>query len=159
MEPGRTNWYAAVRHESPRPEAGSALQDLLLMYEGWPAPVEDLLSSTEPETLLQHQVFDLAPPLSSYVRGNAVLVGDAAHAMTPSLGQGACQALVDGVALAETLAADGEVAAGLRAYDEQRRRPTQRLAAGSARASRIGLAERWLGVRSAVLRTSAPFAR
>jgi 2-polyprenyl-6-methoxyphenol hydroxylase-like FAD-dependent oxidoreductase len=159
MEPGRTNWYAAVRHESPRPEAGSALQDLLLMYEGWPAPVEDLLSSTEPETLLQHQVFDLAPPLSSYVRGNAVLVGDAAHAMTPSLGQGACQALVDGVALADALTADGEVAAALRAYDRQRRRSTQRLVTGSARASRVGLSEHWLGLRSAALRVSAPFAR
>jgi 2-polyprenyl-6-methoxyphenol hydroxylase-like FAD-dependent oxidoreductase len=159
MEPGRTNWYAAVRHESPRRDAGVALQDLLVMYEGWPSPIEDVLSATKPETVLQHEAFDLAPPLPSYVRGNAVLVGDAAHAMTPSLGQGACQALIDGVALAGALAGTDDVAAALRAYDAQRRRPTQRFVAGSARASRIGLAEHWLGVRSAVLRMSAPLAR
>ncbi len=159
MEPGRTNWYAAVRHESPRDDAGLALQHLLALYEGWPAPIEEVLSSSKPEALLQHQVFDLTPPLPSYVRGNAVLVGDAAHAMTPSLGQGACQAVIDGVALAGALAQGDDVAAALRAYDDERRRPTQRLVVGSARASRIGLAEQWLGLRSAVLRMSAPVAR
>jgi 2-polyprenyl-6-methoxyphenol hydroxylase-like FAD-dependent oxidoreductase len=159
MEPGRTNWYAAVRHERPRSDPEVALRHLLALYEGWPAPIEDVLSSTRPETLLQHQVFDLAPPLRSYVQGNAVLVGDAAHAMTPSLGQGACQALIDGVVLADALAEEQEVAAGLRSYDRQRRKPTQRLVAGSARASRVGLAERWLGLRSAALRMSAPLAR
>lgn len=159
MEPGRTNWYAAVRHESPRPDAGLALQDLLRSYAGWPQPIEEVLSSTKPETLLQHQVFDLAPPLRSYVRGNAVLIGDAAHAMTPSLGQGACQALIDGVALADALQENDDVGAALRAYDHRRRVPTQRFVAGSARASRIGLAEHWLGLRSALLRVSAPLAR
>jgi 2-polyprenyl-6-methoxyphenol hydroxylase-like FAD-dependent oxidoreductase len=159
MEPGRTNWYAAVRHESPRNDADQALQDLLRMYEGWPLPIEEVLSLTKPETLLQHQVFDLAPPLRSYVRGNAVLVGDAAHAMTPSLGQGACQALIDGVTLAAVLAEQDDVAAALRAYDLRRRGPTQRFVAGSARATRIALAEQWLGLRSAALRMSAPFTR
>ena len=159
MEPGRTNWYAAVRHESPRDDAGLALQDLLRMYQGWPAPIEEVLSSTKPETLLQHQVFDLAPPLRSYVHGNAVLVGDAAHAMAPSLGQGACQALIDGVALAAALADQDDVPAALRAYDQQRRRPTQRFVAGSARATRIALAEKRLGLRSVALRMSAPFTR
>lgn len=159
MEPGRTNWYAALRHESPRPDAALALQDLLVLYEGWPAPIQHLLSATDPDTVLQHQVYDLAPALRSYVQGNAVLVGDAAHAMTPTLGQGACQALIDGVALADALASHEHIPAALRTYDTQRRPVTQRLVSASARAARVALAEKGLGLRSTLLRLSAPFVR
>jgi hypothetical protein len=52
------------------------------------------------------------------------LVGDAAHAMTPNLGQGACQALEDAVVLAESVDRDG----GLDAYDRLRRSRTQMIA-------------------------------
>lgn len=159
MEPNRTNWYAAVRHESPRPDAALALQELLTLYEGWPAPIREVLSATDLETVLQHQVYDLSPALRSYVEGNAVLVGDAAHAMTPALGQGACQALIDGVTLADALNSQDPIPAALRSYDKQRRRVTQRLVSASARASRVALAEKGLRLRSVLLRTSAPFAR
>jgi 2-polyprenyl-6-methoxyphenol hydroxylase-like FAD-dependent oxidoreductase len=115
-----------------------------------------VLAGTDPADLLQHRVFDLAPPLHSYVSGNAVLLGDAAHAMTPMLGQGACQAVVDGVALARAVGAADDVATGLRAYDAQRRKVTQRLVSASARAARVSLAERHLGVRDALLRAAAP---
>ena len=57
--------------------------------------------------------------------GRLVLLGDAAHAMAPNLGQGANSALVDGVALAEALATAPSVVEGLAHYD-QHRRPTAR---------------------------------
>jgi 2-polyprenyl-6-methoxyphenol hydroxylase-like FAD-dependent oxidoreductase len=90
------------------------------------------------------------------VSGNAVLIGDAAHAMTPMLGQGACQAVVDGVALASALGSEDDVAAGLHAYDARRRRVTQRLVSASARAARVSLAQRHTGARDALLRAAAP---
>jgi len=55
--------------------------------------------------------------------------------MTPDLGQGACQALIDGVVLAECLAKH-DVPEGLLEYDRLRRRPTQRIAKMSMRANR-----------------------
>jgi len=57
--------------------------------------------------------------------GRLVLLGDAAHAMAPNLGQGANCALVDGVALAESLATAPSVEEGVARYD-QHRRPTVR---------------------------------
>ena len=156
MEPGRTNWYAAVRGEQPRPDTVSALRYLRERYADWAAPIPGVLAATDPADLLQHRVFDLAPALPSYVSGNAVLLGDAAHAMTPMLGQGACQAVIDGVALARALGTREGVAAGLRAYDAQRRRVTQRLVTGSARAARVSLAHRHLRARNALLRAAAP---
>lgn len=60
-------------------------------------------------------------PIDSYVCGRAVLIGDAAHPMLQYLGQGACQALEDGLALAAALGGGVEDPAdGLRLYDSKR---------------------------------------
>ena len=60
--------------------------------------------------------------------GRAVLVGDAAHAMTPDLGQGGGTALEDAVELAEALDSTPDVSLGLARYERRRRRRTQEIA-------------------------------
>ncbi|RBY80614.1 hypothetical protein DQ238_08545 [Geodermatophilus sp. TF02-6] len=148
MEPGRTNWYAAVAAPDADGDDWVALQ---ARYATWPDPVPQVLARTDPERLLEHRVYDLAPPLPSYVRGRVVLLGDAAHGMTPALGQGACSALVDAVTLARLLG-EHDVPAALAAYDRQRRPPTQRLVRRSARVARVMLAGRPAPVRDVLLR-------
>jgi 2-polyprenyl-6-methoxyphenol hydroxylase-like FAD-dependent oxidoreductase len=64
--------------------------------------------------------------------GRLVLVGDAAHAMAPNLGQGANSALVDAAALASSLARSADLPSALAAYD-QRRRPRVQQVQGTAR--------------------------
>ncbi|MEU2200205.1 FAD-dependent monooxygenase [Isoptericola sp. NPDC019482] len=59
-------------------------------------------------------------PLESWTDGRVVLVGDAAHAMYPRGGNGACQAIVDGAVLAEKLATIDEPAAALKAFEAER---------------------------------------
>jgi 2-polyprenyl-6-methoxyphenol hydroxylase-like FAD-dependent oxidoreductase len=70
--------------------------------------------------VLRHDIHELATPLPTYVRGRVALLGDAAHAMTPYLGQGACMAIEDAVVLAAACA-KGDVANALAEYDRQRR--------------------------------------
>jgi 2-polyprenyl-6-methoxyphenol hydroxylase-like FAD-dependent oxidoreductase len=52
------------------------------------------------------------------------LLGDAAHPLTPNLGQGACLAIEDGVVLADCLRAIADPVAALRRYEALRRRRT-----------------------------------
>jgi 2-polyprenyl-6-methoxyphenol hydroxylase-like FAD-dependent oxidoreductase len=72
--------------------------------------------------------------------------------MTPDLGRGACEALVDAVALADCLAHSSTVEEGLRAYDQRRRRTTTRLALASATAGRLTRARRLPRLREALLK-------
>jgi 2-polyprenyl-6-methoxyphenol hydroxylase-like FAD-dependent oxidoreductase len=53
-------------------------------------------------------------------RGRVVLIGDAAHAMSPMMGQGACMAIEDGFVLAEELGRHGDIEVALSAYGHRR---------------------------------------
>ncbi|MGH4030519.1 FAD-dependent oxidoreductase [Actinomycetota bacterium Odt1-20B] len=131
--------------------ADRALALLRRRFGSWHAPVPDLLGAVEPGALLHHGIYEL-PPLHTFVTGRAALLGDAAHAMTPNLGQGACQALEDAVELADALARGGSVEGALTVYDRIRRPRVQMI---SARARRIGQVAQWRDPLAAGLRNLA----
>lgn len=81
------------------------------------------------------------PRVPTWWRGRIVLVGDAAHAPSPSSGQGAALALEDAVLLARALAADGPV--GLATYERQRRDRVERVVAAGARSSSTKIPGPW----------------
>jgi 2-polyprenyl-6-methoxyphenol hydroxylase-like FAD-dependent oxidoreductase len=107
--------------------------ELRRRFGDWHEPVPALIGAAPPAAVLRDDVYWIAEPLPAYHRGRVAVLGDAAHAMTPHLGQGACQAIEDAVVLA-ALAGTG---AGLAAYTEARMRRTRMLANASYRASRL----------------------
>jgi 2-polyprenyl-6-methoxyphenol hydroxylase-like FAD-dependent oxidoreductase len=147
---------AGVRHDD---EAG----ELRRRFGRWHDPIPALIGTVSPDHVLHDDVYWIADPLPAYHRGRAALVGDAAHAMTPHLGQGACQAIEDAVVLASVAGsgtpagsppapgsppaaafpaaaasppADG-TAPDLAVYTSARMRRTRMVADGSYRASRL----------------------
>jgi 2-polyprenyl-6-methoxyphenol hydroxylase-like FAD-dependent oxidoreductase len=97
-------------------------------FEAWHPPIPALLDATDAASVLRHDIHDLARPLRTFVRGRCVLVGDAAHAMTPDLGQGGGQALEDAATLGNLVADGADLDAALDAYDRMRRPRTQAIA-------------------------------
>jgi 2-polyprenyl-6-methoxyphenol hydroxylase-like FAD-dependent oxidoreductase len=112
--------------------------ELMHRFGEWPDPVPQLLAAVPEDAVLRHDVYEV-PPLISYVRGRSVLVGDAAHAMEPTLGQGAGTALEDAVTLAACLRAFPDLDAALVRYDQVRRPRAEAIARRSARLGAVGL--------------------
>jgi 2-polyprenyl-6-methoxyphenol hydroxylase-like FAD-dependent oxidoreductase len=82
--------------------------------------VTPVIDATSEDQILLHGIYDHAP-LRRWSRGRIVLLGDAAHLMTPNLGQGAAAALEDACTLARCLAEGGTLAHALAAYENVRR--------------------------------------
>ena len=125
-------WFLTAPADRPGERAEDELAAVRDRVSGWHDPIPRLLAATAPDTVLRHDLYAL-DPVPGFARGGAVLLGDAAHAQTPDLGQGACQAIEDAVVLAASLAGHGDRATALGAYDRRRRPRTQLIARAAAR--------------------------
>ncbi|MEU5946634.1 NAD(P)/FAD-dependent oxidoreductase [Micromonospora sp. NPDC047465] len=118
-------YWVATAAGAPRPEPPETQLALLRRwYAGWPAPIAELLDATDPADLVQQEIRELRPLPRSYGfpagPGGVVLLGDAAHAMPPHLGQGACLAFEDAATLASLLR-ESRLPDAVVAYDRVRR--------------------------------------
>jgi 2-polyprenyl-6-methoxyphenol hydroxylase-like FAD-dependent oxidoreductase len=129
---------AGARHDDEAAE-------LKRRFGGWHDPIPALIGSVSPEAVLHDDVYWLAGPLPAYHHGRVAILGDAAHAMTPHLGQGACQAIEDAIVLASVTSSGPSAGAtlDLAPYTAARLPRTQMVARGSYRATRLtGLTSR-----------------
>jgi 2-polyprenyl-6-methoxyphenol hydroxylase-like FAD-dependent oxidoreductase len=114
----RVYWFANLTSSpnelDPRPG-----QTLRAQFTGWHKPIPEIIDSAQDAPILRHDIYDLKP-VSSWSSGRVSLLGDAAHPMTPDLGQGACQAIEDSVILARCLCDSDDPVAALRQYQRQR---------------------------------------
>lgn len=148
---GRAYCFAVANTPPDRQHGG--LPEIRRRFGGWHEPIPSLIDATKPDAVQYHDLYE-APRLGVFVRGRVALLGDAAHGMTPNLGQGAGQAIEDAVTLGAVIATD----AGLQAYDRLRRRRTQSIV---TRSRRLGSIAQWTScpataVRDAAMRLAPP---
>ncbi|MFF0153240.1 FAD-dependent oxidoreductase [Micromonospora sp. NPDC005203] len=146
-------YWVATAAGAPRPEPPETQLALLRRwYAGWPPPIGALLDATDPADLVQQEVRELRPLPRAYGfgvgPGGVVLLGDAAHAMPPHLGQGACLAFEDAATLASLLR-EARLPDAVQAYDRIRRprattvvRQTRRMSAVLQARGRLALRAR-----------------
>ncbi|MDM4719928.1 NAD(P)/FAD-dependent oxidoreductase [Micromonospora sp. WMMA1363] len=161
-------YWVATAAGAARPEPPETQLALLRRwYAGWPAPIADLLDATDPADLVQQEIRELRPLPRAYGLpagpGGVALLGDAAHAMPPHLGQGACLAFEDAATLAALLR-ESRLPDAVSGYDRVRRprvaamvRQSRRMSAVLQARGRLALRARdvALGALSPRLRASA----
>jgi 2-polyprenyl-6-methoxyphenol hydroxylase-like FAD-dependent oxidoreductase len=133
----RTYWYATENvpeHWSVPSEKRKA--HLLTRFRSWHAPICELIDRTPDESILLSDISELAF-LKSWCSGAVALLGDAAHLMTPNLGQGAAMALEDAWILAECFGKSGVTPEALVRYEERRRPRARRIVWQSRQVGRL----------------------
>ncbi len=113
-------WFACIN----APENDPAMRDMTAQglqkhFRNYHAPIPELFAHTKPEELLWHDIHDVAP-ISRFAFQDILLLGDAAHATTPNMGQGACQAIEDAVVLADELRKDFNFNAAAQRFEKRR---------------------------------------
>jgi 2-polyprenyl-6-methoxyphenol hydroxylase-like FAD-dependent oxidoreductase len=117
----QTYWFATAN--TPEGETdlpGTRKADLMRRFADWHSPVQAVLDATPESTIMRNDVYFL-DPLRRWSNGRIVLLGDAAHATTPGVGQGAAQAIEDAVVLANELERHERLDDALARYESIRR--------------------------------------
>src|SRR5579875_858825 len=134
-------WYGQFCH----PEGASFGDELAAAREHfsrWSPRIRAVVAATTASQIMRHDVYHLPGGLPAYVRGRVVMTGDAAHAAQTTMGQGAASALEDGVCVgrmvAAPVAAGGDLAAALAAFDRARRPRCRQIARQALMIARFG---------------------
>ncbi len=136
MNRGRVYWFATNNApEGERDPEGRTKDVLLRLFRGWHKPIEALIAAANESAILRNDIYDM-DPLPRWGQGRVVLLGDAAHPMTPNLGQGACQAIEDSIVLGVCLKKHANIESALIEYQSRRIPRTRKFVTRS----------RWLGV-------------
>ena len=116
----RVYWYATDNvPEGQRESPAEAKARLMELFAPWHRPIPDLIEVMEQGSILRNDIYD-RDPAERWGSGRITLLGDAAHPMTPNLGQGACQAIEDALVLAHHLASGPDAESSLRRYESER---------------------------------------
>src|SRR6476661_7258734 len=134
---GRIYWWGTknATAEQARNWRGGK-DDVLAAYHGWADEVQDIIGATPEAGIIAVPAQD-RPFHDRWGEGAVTLLGDAAHPMLPSLGQGAGSSVEDAVILAHCLSDQAEPVGALRRYEELRRKRTRMLVNNSRSLGRI----------------------
>ena len=149
------NWVVEI----PTPEHATRdwiregkLEDFIGVIDDWHFDWLDVPALVRgADTILEYAMVD-AEPLEWWGAGRVTLLGDAAHPMTPNLGQGACQALEDALVLAHALKQTENVNVALQLYQARRIPRTTRIV---NRSWNIGRIAQWANPFACILRDTA----
>ncbi|MFZ5892389.1 MAG: FAD-dependent monooxygenase [Myxococcota bacterium] len=134
-----TYWFAVANApEGERDE--DALAEVERRFANWSEEIRKLLAASQRERVLRTDIHD-RDPVPRWSQGRVTLLGDAAHPMTPNLGQGACMSIEDSVVLAARLHESESLDAALASYERQRFPRTSRMVRSSRQLGQLAQLE------------------
>jgi 2-polyprenyl-6-methoxyphenol hydroxylase-like FAD-dependent oxidoreductase len=127
----RIYWYACINANQNDPVMRSfRIPELLTYFSSFHSPVSEILKLTRNEDLLWGDIMDLKP-IARFAFDKIVLMGDAAHATTPNMGQGACLAIEDSAVLANCIEDYETVEEAFKQFEQKRIKRTTKIVNGS----------------------------
>ncbi|MFE9405582.1 FAD-dependent oxidoreductase [Streptomyces sp. NPDC006530] len=146
LKDGRIYAYAAARAPRNGHAPDSEQAGLRRLFGTWHDPIPAILDAVGEGPVLRNDVHHVLEALPAYHRGRVALIGDAAHAMAPTLGQGGNQAIEDAIVLAHHADPAGDLATGLARYSAERLPRTMGLVRTANRTARLNMLRNPLGI-------------
>ena len=133
----RIYWYAC-NNSKPQNQVykNYTVADLYTHFEHYHNPIPQVLKQTNDRDLIWNDIIDIAP-IKHFAYGNILLIGDAAHATTPNMGQGACQAIEDVAVLIDELTRTPYVDIAFKNFERRRLARTKYITDNSKRIGEI----------------------
>ena len=147
-------WYACINAAANSPKFSTfTTRDLQRHFASYHQPIADILANTSDAQLLWNDIIDIKP-LKSLAYGRVLLIGDAGHATTPNLGQGACQAIEDVAVLVDQLQETPDVPTAFERLSQRRLRRTRYITNTSWQIGKISQWENpmFIGFRNVAMR-------
>lgn len=127
LKDGKVYWFACVNaSEKDQFLHGLEKEQIAHLFKNFPKQVGEIIRATEQTTILHHDLYDLAP-LKQFHFNRILLLGDAAHATTPNMGQGAGQAIEDALALSQMFDLHDSFEDAAAAYEQKRMPKTKKV--------------------------------
>lgn len=120
LKQNKIYWFACINAAAQDMRMKQyTIHNLLEHFELYHHPIPAILQETKNENLIWNDIIDIKP-IHQFAFGNVLLTGDAAHATTPNLGQGACQAIEDAVVLTNEIKKDNNINAAFMRFEQRR---------------------------------------
>ncbi|MEM9929785.1 MAG: FAD-dependent monooxygenase, partial [Bacteroidota bacterium] len=119
IAPGKVYWFAVALRPAQQQDEPGLKDHLLQQFSSFTPLVNQLIRHTPATNINRSDINDLSP-IPTWHKDNVCLIGDAAHATTPNMGQGGAQAIEDAYYLAQKVAAGGEAFTAFQAAREQK---------------------------------------
>lgn len=118
-------WYACINSPAHnKVYSRYTIKDLQQNFASYHDPITSVLAETNDQQLIWNDIIDIKP-LKNLAFGNILFIGDAGHATTPNMGQGACQAIEDVAVLIDELKKTTDVALAFQIFEKRRLKRTR----------------------------------
>jgi 2-polyprenyl-6-methoxyphenol hydroxylase-like FAD-dependent oxidoreductase len=142
-------WYALANSKTEQ----SVEVNLLELFNGFHSDILNIISATVKGKIIVSDIIDLKP-ITKWQNENVCLIGDAAHATTPNLGQGACQAIEDAYILGKLIDIGISIENTFKEYENLRRKKAHMIVNTSWNVGKLAHIENdfGIGLRNFVMR-------
>lgn len=155
LAPGLVYWYALKTTTANETDVEYNLGESFRAYH---PIVTEVISATPTLRLHKSKIQDIQSKSDWYI-DNACLVGDAAHATTPNMGQGACQAIEDAYVLSHCVSNSKDFNAAFHKYQTLRRSKVNHVVNTSWRLGQVSHWENAIArkIRDSMMKITPPF--
>lgn len=147
-------WFAVAK--APLGETDKVAdrkQKITDMFADFSQPIPSIIAATPENKIIRNDISDLKP-IPTWHKGRVCLVGDAAHATTPNMGQGGGQAVEDAWFLSQILKEEKNIERAFEAFEKKRRKKVNQIVQGSRMIGQIAHISFGRRLRNALMRAT-----